>query len=194
MLGVLLETTLTPGVDNAPIPTNTTPLIIPAIDEAFDAGLLTGTEVPTAYEIIGDIIEAFDYQRRYYRHGLQRDIKVQLAAASPAPATPAPAPPVPAPALEPRTRAPKLNPPKPFDGTQSEYKNFMMQLNLIFSSDPDHYQNQDRNKIAYAASYLSGSAKAWFQPRVDNNGEIGFTTWREFMVALKAAFDDPDAY
>ena len=70
----------------------------------------------------------------------------------------------------------------------------MMQLNLIFSSDPDHYLNQDRNKIAYTASYLSGSAKAWFQPRVDDNGEIGFTPWREFVVALKAAFDDPDAY
>ena len=49
LLNILLTTTLTPGVDNALIPPNTNPLIIPAIDEAFDAGLVTGTGVRTAY-------------------------------------------------------------------------------------------------------------------------------------------------
>lgn len=114
-------------VDNAPIPVNTNPLIIPAINEAFDAGLLTGTSVPTVYEIISNIIEAFDYQRRYYRHGLQRGIQVRLTALAPeTPAPPAPAPPatlalptLPAPAPEPRTRAHKLNPSKSSDGIWS---------------------------------------------------------------------------
>ena len=72
-----------------------------------------------------------------------------------------------------------------------------MQLNLIFNSDPDRYTgaNADNAKIAYAASYLSGSAKEWFQPHVnETTGAITLPTWASFVAALKAAFDDPDAY
>ena len=93
--------------------------------------------------------------------------------------------------------APKLNPPKPFDGTWAEYKSFVMQLNLIFNSDPARYTgtNADNAKIAYAASYLSGSAKEWFQPHVnETTGVISFPTWVDFVAALRAAFEDPDGY
>ena len=72
-----------------------------------------------------------------------------------------------------------------------------MQLNLIFNSDPDRYTgaNADNAKIPYAASYLSASAKEWFQPHVNKStGAITLPTWARFVAALKAAFDDPDAY
>ena len=72
-----------------------------------------------------------------------------------------------------------------------------MQLNLIFNSDPDRYTeaNADNAKIAYAASYLSGSAKEWFQLHVNQTtGTITLPTWASFVAALKAAFDDSDAY
>jgi hypothetical protein len=70
----------------------------------------------------------------------------------------------------------------------------MTQLSLIFKSDPDQFQDHE-SKIAYAASYLVGSAKEWFQPHMnDTTGDITFTTWAAFVAALKAAFDDPDAY
>ena len=199
LLSAILTTPLTPGMDNAPTPPGTHPLIIPAIDEAFNAGMMTGTGIPTSYELIGDIIEAFDCQRRYYQHGLQRGIQVRLAALAPAPqapAPPAPAPsaPPPAPAPEPRARAPKLNPPKPFDGTRSQYKTFMTQLSLVFNSDPAQYPTES-SKIAYAASYLSGTAGTWFQPHMNaSTGEFSFATWATFVEALRAAFDDPDAY
>ena len=97
----------------------------------------------------------------------------------------------------PRDCAHKLNPPKAFDGIRSEYKTFIIQLNFIFNSDPDQYTsaNADKSKIAYAASYLSGSAKEWFQPHVnETTGAITLPTWESFAAALKAAFDDPDAY
>ena len=71
-----------------------------------------------------------------------------------------------------------------------------MQLNLIFNSDPDRYTgtNAEQNKIAYAASYLAGSAKEWFQPHMNEaTGAISFVIWTSFVPALKAAFDDPDA-
>ena len=195
LLNAILTTPLPLGVDSAPIPPGTHPLIMPAIDEAFDAGIMTGTGIPTSYEIIRDIIEAFDCQRRYYRHGLQRGIQIRLAALTPqAPAPPAPTPPAPAPAPEPRTRAPKLNPPKPFDGTRSQYKTFMTQLSLVFNSDPAQYPTES-SKIAYAASYLSGTAGTWFQPNMNSSKvEFTFTTWATFVEALRAAFDDPDAY
>ena len=71
-----------------------------------------------------------------------------------------------------------------------------MQLNLIFNWDPARYTgtNADNAKIAYAASYLSRSAKEWFQPHVnETTGAISFPTWTEFVAALCAAFEDPDA-
>ena len=188
LLGAILATPLPSGEDSATIPRNTQPDIFPAIDEAFNAGLATGTGLPTNYTII-PILEAMDCQRRYYRAGMARGINLRLAASAP----------VAAPMNTPtqRDHAPKLNPPKPFDGTRSEYKTFIMQLNLIFNSDPDRYTgpNADNAKIVYAASYLSGPPKEWFQPHVNETiGTITLPTWANFVAALKAAFDDPDAY
>ena len=52
----------------------------------------------------------------------------------------------------------------------------------------------DEARITYAASYLSGPVKEWFQPHVnETTGDIDFT-WGTFVQALKIAFDDPDAY
>ena len=65
----------------------------------------------------------------------------------------------------------------------------------MFNSDPDRYTgvNVDNAQIAYAASVLSGSAKEWFQPHVDETtGAIAFPTWTEFVEALRAAFEDLD--
>ena len=69
-----------------------------------------------------------------------------------------------------------------------------MQLNLIFNSDPTRYDT-DAARIAYTASYLSGSAQKWFLPHVDQTtATVSFATWATFVSKLKAAFDDPDAY
>ena len=79
-------------------------------------------------------------------------------------------------------------------GERLEFNNFIMQLNLIFNSDPTRY-NTDAVRIAYAASYLSGSAYKWFLPHVDQETAIvSFADWATFVRELKAAFDDPDAY
>ena len=93
------------------------------------------------------------------------------------------------------TPRPKLAPPKIFHGNQSEFTNFLIQLTLIFQTDPDRYST-DAAKIAFAASYLDGSAKEWFKPHVDlvTGTTPTFPTWASFTQALKAAFDDPDAY
>ena len=87
--------------------------------------------------------------------------------------------------------APKLNPPKTFTGTRAEYQAFVLQLNLIFNSDPHRYQVY-ATTISYAVSFLSGSALEWFKPHVSDTGIIEFEIWNEFVTALKATFDDPD--
>ena len=190
LLGAILAIPLPSREDSTTITRCIHPDIVPAIDEAFDAGLATGTGLPTNYNII-PILEAMDCQPRYYHAGMVRGIHLRLAASASAPVA------VPMNTLTQRDRAPKLNPPKPFDGTRSDYKTFIMQLNLIFNSDPDRYTgtNADNAKIAYSASYLSGSAKEWFQPHVNETTvTITLQTWASFVAALKAAFDDPDAY
>ena len=192
LLSHLLTNPIPPGHDTAPIPAGTHFDIHAPIHEAFNAGLLSGTGAPTTYTDIA-ILEAVDCQRRYFQYGLHRGIIQRLAALAPAPTAVVPPPAT----TSQQDRAPKLNPPKPFDGTRAEYKSFIMQLNLIFNSDPARYTgtNADNAKIAYAASYLSGSAKEWFQPHVnETTGAISFPTWTEFVAALRAAFEDPDAY
>ena len=178
-------------INSAFYPNNTSVHILPAVDEAFNAGLMTGTGVPTSFNFVNlpRSSAGMHCQRLYYQNGLANEIRQRLAAAAAAP--------VPTTTPTQRDRAPKLNPPVPFDGTRSEYKTYIMQLNLIFNSDPDRYTgtNAGNAKIAYAASYLSGSAKAWFQPHVNEiTGAITLPTWASFVAALKAAFDDPDAY
>ena len=178
-------------INSAFYPTNTSVHILPAVDEAFNAGLMTGTGVPTTFNYVNlpRSSAGMHCQYLYYQTGLANGIRQRLGAAAPAPAAPI------APTTQ-RDRAPKLNPPKLFDGTRSEYKSFIMQLNLIFNLDPDRYTgtNADNAKIAYAASFLAGSAKEWFQPHVnETTGAISFPTWTEFVAALRAAFDDPDA-
>ena len=177
-------------INSAFYPTNTSVHILPAGDEAFNAGLMTGTGVPTTFNYVNlpRSSAGMHCQCLYYQNGLANGIRQHLGAAAPAPAI--------APTTQ-RDRAPKLNPPKLFDGTRSEYKSFIIQLNLIFNSDPDRYTgaNADNAKIAYAASFLAGSAKEWFQPHVnETTGAITLPTWASFVAALKAAFDDPDAY
>ena len=177
-------------INSAFYPTNTSVHILPAVDEAFNAGLMMGTGVPTTFKYVNlpRSSAGMHCQHLYYQNGLANGIRQRLGAAAPAPAT--------APTTQ-RDRAPKLNPPKLFDGTRSEYKSFIMQLNLIFNSYPDRYTgtNADNAKIAYAASFLAGSAKEWFQPDVnETTGAISYPTWTEFVSASRAAFDDPDSY
>ena len=56
--------------------------------------------------------------------------------------------------------------PEDFDGTRSKFTRFLTRLALMFSSDPARYNN-DAAKIAYAASYLTGSAADWFEPHLN---------------------------
>ncbi|POS85281.1 hypothetical protein EPUL_004032, partial [Erysiphe pulchra] len=55
--------------------------------------------------------------------------------------------------------------------------------------------SSDGLKILFAGSYHNGNAYTWFEPHVSQEtGEVDFQTFPNFLEALQAAFDDPDAY
>ena len=108
-------------INSAFYPTNTSVHILSDVDEAFNAGLMTGTGVPTTFNYVNlpRSSAGMHCQRLFYQNGLANGIRQRLTASAPAPVI-APAP------TTPQDRALKLNPPKPFDGTQSEYKTFIL--------------------------------------------------------------------
>ncbi|KAF4305057.1 hypothetical protein GTA08_BOTSDO06181 [Botryosphaeria dothidea] len=94
----------------------------------------------------------------------------------------------------PRPRIPKVSDPEPFKGERTRFQNFATQLQLKFASDLSAFTT-DIAKITYAGSYLRDAAYTWFAPYVSaSNGSVDFDNYEVFYQALKAAFDDPDAY
>lgn len=92
-----------------------------------------------------------------------------------------------------RSRVPKVADPQPYEGSKDKFRDFVTQLQLKFRSDPTVFAN-DAAKIAYAASYLKGTAYQWFASHIDEEtGEIDVTEFSEFVKILRAAWADPDA-
>lgn len=84
--------------------------------------------------------------------------------------------------------------PEKFDGTRSKFGSYDTRLQLQFRSNQRAFY-YDESKILYAGSYLNGNAYIQFEPHVSQEtGEVDFQTFPDFLEALRAAIDDPDAY
>lgn len=84
--------------------------------------------------------------------------------------------------------------PDEFYGDRSKYKAFVTQLALTFGAEPNKFST-DKAKISFAASYLRGAAFDWLEPFINElNGEVVYDSYPSFLLGLKAAFADPDAY
>ena len=112
-------------------------------------------------------------------------------AAAPAVAAPPHAVPVPIPtSQEPRM---KINAPEEFSGDRNKFDKFRAQLALSFAANPAQFEDE-RAKIVFAASFLRGPAADWWVPKLNvTTAQTEFTTFPDFLQALRAAFDDPDA-
>ncbi len=162
------------------LPPGTPIHLIPTIQSAYQAGALTTSTGTSQLFTIPDIPDTtspagalWSYFSQGFAYGLQQ--RTTLAQNNP------------------RNQAPKIHEPENFNGTRANFTRFMTRLSLVFSSDPSRYQ-QDAAKIAYAASYLTGSAADWFEPHLNkDNGSTDFATYAAFVTALKNAYDDPDA-
>jgi len=163
------------------IPPNTSMFLLPFIFSAHNTGLLTARGRPTTFNfptVNPPAAQAalWDYYQQGFNHGLALSSLIDNST----PSVPTP-------------RVPRINEPESFDGTRSKFSKFMTRLALVFSSDSTRYAT-DAAKIAYAGSFLTGSAADWFEPHLNKtSGTTDFSSYGEFAIALKNAYDDPDA-
>ncbi|KAI0993087.1 hypothetical protein K3495_g15097 [Podosphaera aphanis] len=84
--------------------------------------------------------------------------------------------------------------PEKFDGTRSQFGQYITKLQMQFRSFPSAFAT-DEAKIMYAGSFLIGTAYTWFEPHVNQtSGAVDFKTFSDFIEAVRAAFNDPDSY
>jgi len=70
----------------------------------------------------------------------------------------------------------------------------MTRLALVFCLDLTRYATHTA-KIAYAASFLTGSAANWFEPHFTKTSCVtDFGSYREFAIILKNIYNKPDAW
>ncbi|MBW0485884.1 hypothetical protein O181_025599 [Austropuccinia psidii MF-1] len=86
--------------------------------------------------------------------------------------------------------------PECFDGTQPfKVRNFIQSCQLIFYNDLKHF-SQDRKKVLYSTSFLTGRAAKWIEPYLsiltnqDQNYLIN--SWQLFESQLFTSFGDPN--
>ncbi len=60
-------------------------------------------------------------------------------------------------------KTPKVSTPDTFDGSRDKLQMFLVQISTYMTFNEDLFKKEEE-KVLYAASYLRGSAAAWFQP------------------------------
>jgi len=124
---------------------NTPMSLLPYIIPAHNAGLLTARGRPIEFRFppvntLAAQAALWEYYQQGFNYGLTLSSLINNESAN-----------IPAP------RAPKINEPESFDRTRFKFSKFMTRLVLVFSSDSTRYAD-DAAKIAYTASFLTGSA------------------------------------
>ena len=77
----------------------------------------------------------------------------------------------------------KVKDPEVFDGSDPrKLKTFFVNLALVFLEKPDYYT--DQRKIHYTLSYLSGTAKEWFEPDILDPDPFNPPAWSISFPAL----------
>jgi hypothetical protein len=93
-------------------------------------------------------------------------------------------------AATPGPKGPEIAVPDKFDGTRGvKAKVYANQIGLYVVSNPSLFPD-DRSKIIFSLSYLTGQASAWAQPitqRIFAGEEMGY---KEFSVAFQAMYFD----
>src|SRR5947209_20114472 len=96
--------------------------------------------------------------------------------------------------LQPEPLAPreklKVEKPPTYKGEAGELRTFLVQCQLYFDAIEE---TEDRKKIAYIKSLLRGHAAKWIVPYVENRTPTPWTTYEEFVAALREPFGEKDA-
>ena len=95
--------------------------------------------------------------------------------------------PAPAPAINKH-----LNKPPEYDGKDKQFcSTFISHLNLYIASNPSLFPT-DRDKVAFAPSYLRGQAFAWFEPHLLRQDDPLLRNYTAFTEELVRNLGDPD--
>ena len=87
----------------------------------------------------------------------------------------------------------KVHNPEEYNGDRTKFDKFKTQLALSFTVNLTIFV-EENNKIVYAASFLRGPATDWWVPKINIiTGTLIYATFNDFLRALRAAFNDPDA-
>ena len=85
---------------------------------------------------------------------------------------------------------PQVSLPSKFDGGRERCRDFVNQVRLIFRLQPARYPD-DRTKIGFIGTLLTGTAAAWFSPHFEADLEI-MSNLELFLEGLEEAFGDLD--
>jgi hypothetical protein len=85
---------------------------------------------------------------------------------------------------------PKVRPPPEYHGERALLRTFIVQCNLYYQAIGE---TTHQGRIAYTKSLLRGSAAKWITPYAEGIKEETWTTWEQFVEALKKQFADVDA-
>ena len=83
----------------------------------------------------------------------------------------------------------KIEKPPTYDGERSELRSFIAQCRLYFEATNS---TNDQSTITYTKSLLRKAASKWITPYVERKRTATWTTWSEFVKALKIQFGDTD--
>ena len=83
----------------------------------------------------------------------------------------------------------KIEKPPTYDGERSELRSFIAQCMLYFEATNT---TNDQSRITYTKSLLRKAASKWITPYVGGRRIVTWTTWLEFVEALKTQFGDTD--
>src|ERR1700761_5161232 len=112
---------------------------MPHISGAHQAGMLSVTGTSSAFvpRTLDNTTAAIACQWKYYQQGVLGGVKLKLGFEKQAQKQ-----------TQTQTqtqnhhhRAPKIAHPTPYKGDRTEFSNFIMQLHLVFNSDPPRYSN-----------------------------------------------------
>lgn len=85
-------------------------------------------------------------------------------------------------------KEPKLALPDTFDGDRKKSRAFLIQIEVIFESQPLRYSSE-RSKVLFAVNLLRGAAFNWIIPYLEAKHPITYS-YEHFRDAFKIAFGD----
>lgn len=86
-------------------------------------------------------------------------------------------------------KEPRLSNPEFFNGSRSETKKFLTQVNLVIRGNPSRFPSES-SKIIFAVSYMRGAAFTWIQPHLDNFTAGITDSFTSFCEALFTQFGE----